>query len=68
MSFTIDVARRFGHLASNLVVAGLGNHPVLSLGLSFEANPESGSISRFATSLAGDIYRVRFWQERGYLA
>src|SRR2546427_4512782 len=57
MSFTIDVARRFGHLASNLVVAGLGDHLALPHGPSSEVNPESGSICRFNSSRAGGISR-----------
>jgi hypothetical protein len=57
MRFTTDVAKQFGGLASNPAVDGLEHHLALPLELSFEANLESGSISKFATSLAADTYR-----------
>ena len=57
MRFTTDVARRFGRLDSSPALGGLGDHPALHRGPSSEVNPESGSISRFDTSLAGDTYR-----------
>jgi hypothetical protein len=57
MRCTTDVAPRFAHLASNLVVDGLGDHLALPREPSSEVNQELGSASRFDTSLAGDTYR-----------